>query len=77
MINIHHIYVSRCNLMQGELERIAFLYPIYPILRHFILCAFRSLPYLACQAKKYNSAARGWPIKTNDTQKIVLPMIFP
>ena len=36
-----------------------------------------ALPYLACQAKKYMSAASGWPTRQKDTQKMTLPRSFP
>ena len=36
-----------------------------------------TLPYLACQAKKYNRAASGCPTRQKLTQKMQLPTIFP
>ena len=36
-----------------------------------------TVPYLACQAKKYSRAASGCPINVNDTQNIQLPTILP
>lgn len=36
-----------------------------------------TLPYLVCQAKKYNYAANGWLTRQKLIQKIQLPMIFP
>src|SRR5881394_2421982 len=36
-----------------------------------------TLPYLACHAKKYNKAAKGWPTSQKLTQKTEFPMILP
>lgn len=36
-----------------------------------------TLPYLACHAKKYNSAASGCPTKQNEAQNIMLPTVLP
>lgn len=36
-----------------------------------------TVPYLACHAKKYSSAASGCPISVKDTQKIQFPMTRP
>lgn len=36
-----------------------------------------TLPYFACQAKKYSSAPRGCPTKQKLTQKIQFPMVLP
>ena len=36
-----------------------------------------TLPYLACQAKKYRRAPRGCPTKQKLIQNMQLPMIFP
>lgn len=36
-----------------------------------------TLPYLACQAKKYSSAPSGWPTRQKLSQKTQLPIIFP
>jgi len=40
-------------------------------------CNLLTLPYLACQAKKYNSAANGCPTRQKLTQNIQLPVTFP
>jgi hypothetical protein len=40
-------------------------------------CGLLTLPYLACQAKKYMSAASGWPTRQKETQKMTLPRVFP
>jgi hypothetical protein len=75
-----HISPHICVMLpynKRAIEETSFLYLMYPKLHHFVICALRSLPYFACQAKKYSNAAKGCPIKTNDTQKIVFPMIFP
>lgn len=36
-----------------------------------------TLPYFACHAKKYNSAASGWPTRQKLTQKMQFPKILP
>ena len=36
-----------------------------------------TVPYLACQAKKYSNAAKGWPTRQKLTQNTQLPMTFP
>jgi hypothetical protein len=36
-----------------------------------------TLPYFACHAKKYSSAAKGWPTKQKLTQKMQFPAILP
>lgn len=33
-------------------------------------------PYFACHAKKYRSAASGWPTRQNVTQNVRLPIVF-
>jgi hypothetical protein len=40
-------------------------------------CGLLTLPYLACQAKKYMSAASGWPTRQKETQNMTLPRVFP
>lgn len=36
-----------------------------------------TLPYLACQAKKYRRAPSGWPTRQKLTQKMQLPITLP
>lgn len=36
-----------------------------------------TLPYLACHAKKYNSAPSGCPTRQKLTQKMQLPIVLP
>lgn len=36
-----------------------------------------TLPYFACQAKKYSNAPKGWPTRQKLTQKMELPITFP
>lgn len=38
---------------------------------------FDTLPYFACHAKKYSSAASGCPTRQKETQKIMLPATLP
>lgn len=41
------------------------------------ICGLLTDPYFACQAKKYSSAANGWPTRQNDTQKMRFPSSLP
>lgn len=72
-------FTSVALLFKKWLKLLAFIY-IYDKQRTracFYIHIRLTLPYFACQAKKYSNAPKGWPTRQKLTQKMELPITFP
>jgi hypothetical protein len=64
--------------MDKDISKSLMRVPVYLNPEGYTLTAcLLTLPYFACQAKKYRSAANGCPIKVNETQNMQFPIILP